>query len=78
MEILDNENDKVSQVFFISFNWSFIDQTYLINYVNNHSLETETSDYSFAFSALMLLVGQQEGHSAVKKLSGGMLAWLSV
>jgi len=29
-----------------------------------------------AFSALMLLVGQQEGHPACKKLSGGMLAWL--
>ena len=33
---------------------------------------------SFAFSALMLLVGQQEGHPACKKLSGGVLAWLSV
>jgi len=31
-----------------------------------------------AFSALMLLVGQQEGHPACKKLSGGVLAWLSV
>jgi len=31
-----------------------------------------------AFSALTLLVGQQEGHLACKKLSGGMLAWLSV
>ena len=31
----------------------------------------------FAFSALMLLVGRQEGHPACKKLSGGMLAWLS-
>jgi len=30
------------------------------------------------FSALMLLVGQQEGHPACKKLSGGVLAWLSV
>ena len=30
-----------------------------------------------AFSALMLLVGRQEGHPACKKLSGGMLAWLS-
>jgi len=30
-----------------------------------------------AFSALMLLVGHQEGHPACKKLSGGMLAWLS-
>ena len=32
----------------------------------------------FAFSALMLLVGLQEGHPACKKLSGGVLAWLSV
>ena len=32
----------------------------------------------FAFSALMLLVGRQEGHPACKKLSGGVLAWLSV
>jgi len=28
------------------------------------------------FSALTLLVGRQEGHSACRKLSGGMLAWL--
>jgi len=27
-----------------------------------------------AFSALTLLVGQQEGHPACKKLSGGVLA----
>jgi len=27
---------------------------------------------------LMLLVPQQEGHPACKKLSGGVLAWLSV
>ena len=31
-----------------------------------------------AFSALTLLVGQQEGHPACKKLSGGVLALLSV
>jgi len=31
-----------------------------------------------AFSALTLLVGQQEGHPACKQLSGGLLAWLSV
>ena len=30
------------------------------------------------FSALTLLVGWQEGHRACKKLSGGVLAWLSV
>ena len=31
-----------------------------------------------AFSALTLLVGRLEGHPACKKLSGGVLAWLSV
>ena len=30
------------------------------------------------FSALTLLVGRQEGHPACKKLSDGVLAWLSV
>jgi len=30
------------------------------------------------FSALTLLVGQQEGRAVCKKLSGGVLAWLSV
>jgi len=33
---------------------------------------------AIAFSALTLLVGRQEGHLACKKLSGGVLAWLSV
>jgi len=32
------------------------------------------SCHIFAFSALMLLVGQPEGHPACKKLSGGVLA----
>ena len=31
-----------------------------------------------AFSALTLLAGRQEGHPACKKLSGGVLSWLSV
>ena len=34
--------------------------------------------YTVAFSALTLLVGRQEGRPACKKLSGGVLAWLSV
>jgi len=34
--------------------------------------------HHFVFSALMLLVGRQEGHPACKKLSGVVLAWLSV
>jgi len=31
-----------------------------------------------AFCALALLVWRQEGHPACKKLSGGVLAWLSL
>jgi len=31
-----------------------------------------------AFSALTVLVGWQKGHPACKKLSGGLLVWLSV
>jgi len=31
----------------------------------------------FAFSALTLLVGSRKGIRPVKKMSGGMLAWLS-
>jgi len=30
-----------------------------------------------AFTALTLLVGRQEGHPACKRLSDGVLAWLS-
>ena len=42
------------------------------------SLLTLDLELYLAFSALTLLVGWQEGHLAVKKLSGGMLAWLCV
>jgi len=34
--------------------------------------------YHHLFSALMLLVGRQEGRPACEKMSGGVLAWLSV
>jgi len=37
-----------------------------------------TDQQVFAFSALTLLVGRQEGHPACKKQSGGVLVWLSV
>ena len=36
------------------------------------------SVFFLTFSALMLLVGWQEGHPVCKKLSGGVPAWLSV
>ena len=32
---------------------------------------------NYAFNALILLVGWQEGHLACKKLSGELLVWLS-
>jgi len=41
-------------------------------------VKQQTSMFPVSFSALTLLVGQQEGHPACKKLSGGMLAWLRV
>jgi len=41
-------------------------------------LEFQYLCYEVAFSALTLLVWRQEGHPACKKLSGGLLTWLSV
>ena len=43
-----------------------------------HWDESILTRYQIKFSALTLLVGRQEGHPACKKLSGGVLAWLSV
>ena len=42
--------------------------------------ELDSSPYRaiLAFSALTLLVGREEGHPTCKKLSSGVLAWLSV
>jgi len=42
-----------------------------------HTNSESPSVLCISFSALTLLVGRQEGHPACKKLSGGMLAWLS-
>ena len=63
----------------------------MLNYVTKHIIfKSVYSNYFvcvicvffslsfYAFSALTLLVGRQEGHPACKKLSGGVLAWLSV
>ena len=51
--------------------------------VNKASLLLTVSLFVFIYlltasSALTRLVGRQEGHPACKKLSGGVLAWLSV
>jgi len=39
---------------------------------------TVYSMHQFAFSAMTLLVGWQEGHPACKTFRGGVLSWLSV
>jgi len=44
----------------------------------NYLLVYSSMQYVVAFSALTLLVVWYEGHPACKKLSGGVLAWLSV
>jgi len=47
--------------------------------VGSNSLQCTSCDFSAcALSALMLLVGRQEGHLVCKKLNRVVLAWLSV
>jgi len=46
-------------------------------YINTNRFLFKIISYG-AFSALMLLVGRQKGHLVWKKMSGGVLAWLSV
>jgi len=48
-----------------------------VNTVGEKSFKLDPLYHSYAFSALTLLGGRQEGHPACKKLSGGMSAWLS-
>jgi len=48
------------------------------NIVRSYWFKPLTPTTVTAFSDLKLLVGLQEGHPACRKLSGGVLAWLSV
>ena len=57
---------------------SALKNDYIVLCKNNDSIVLHYDCLLPAFSVLMLLVGRQEGHSAYKKLSGGVLAWLSV
>ena len=68
--ITDNVNLNLQQ--------NFIHVYLLHSAFSNHSLLVHIRDICFAFSALTLLAGRQEGHPACKKLSGGVLVWLSV
>jgi len=63
-----NNRDKLRNLTLSSRAWATF--TFFILLSNSTDL--------IAFSALTLLVGRQEGHPACKKLSGGVLAWLSV
>jgi len=47
----------------------------LVSYTTGHKLLTSTVRH---FGGLTLLIGRQEGQLACKKLSGRVLAWLSV
>jgi len=57
---------------------SFIMREAAIYTLWNSTVNVTTLFTVFTFGALTLLVGRQEGHPACKKLSGGVLAWLSV
>jgi len=46
--------------------------------IKQRIIETMLFLFFIALNALTLLVWRQEGHPACKKLSGGVLAWLSV
>ena len=54
------------------------EQGYNVGSEYYHFLSPVIKIAGYAFSALTLLVDRQEGHPACKKLSGGVLAWLSV
>ena len=53
-------------------------QCYIMQFASDSASICQQFMGMTAFSALTLLVGRQEGHPACKKLSGGVLAWLSV
>ena len=51
--------------------------TDMLDISNVHVISVVDLFIDCAFSALMLLVGRQEGHPARKNLSDEVLAWLS-
>ena len=56
--------------------WLWFHQEVVVKHMNMNIICSAVT--IIAFSALTLLVGRQEGHPACKKLSGGVLVWLSV
>jgi len=70
---MTNFDKHLSSVVFVTFN-----EMQLISIFKIFSYVVVRYVVRYAFSALTVLVGQQEGHPACKKLSAGVLAWLSV
>ena len=62
-------------------NWPFTSTQHADSVLADH-FQLDSSSVEFGnlifLHALTLLVGRQEGHPACKKVSGGVLAWLSV
>jgi len=66
---------------FVIYNETGIDISLVVAYHHKFHHQNKKTVYRLlvcSFSAFTLLVGRQEGHQACKKLSGGVLAWLSV
>ena len=79
---LDDSDSKQQQGGKVSYVSASEYLQYCIRFIGN-LLQSNLSKWILlkwitGFSALTLLVGRQEGHPACKKLSSGVLAWLSV
>ena len=77
-----SQNPIISCLIQIQTNFAFLVSAYLgcpgKEAAKQITTEGMIQKKKFAFSALTLLVGWQEGHPACKNLSGEVLAWLSV
>jgi len=74
--MLSQQMRRAGVVFIVVICMSFMDSC-MVKHVGHSSAVVIDLYDLYAFSALTLLVGRQEGHPACKKLSGGVLAWLS-
>ena len=69
-----------SSIISINYPWKTYSISLMMDKIYTNASNNNNYYYTHfkAFSALTLLVGQQEGHPACKKLSGEVPAWLSV
>ena len=74
--ILEHSSSRFDSIRFVMWIHSFCKKKSAFRFTSCHTVFLAYLLYSL--SALTLLVGWQEGHPVCKKLSGGVLAWLSV